>query len=429
MHHPFKISAMTSDLFACARLWALCGLLLGPIAAQAQILHTTPDEFQAHLAAAEPGMVLLMAPGDYGLVSLRRIGGSTQAPLVLRSADPAQPAIISEMVLREVQNLTLDGILFDHSFELGDPRHFRPFQVLDSENIVIRNCRFDGDLAHGMSPTDDGFPTAFGLGVRETRGFTLETSEIEGFFRGFVISQSQDIVVHDNDLHGIRMDGMNFSEVRSVLIARNHIHDFVRSLESADHADMIQFWTNGTDSPSTDIVIRDNILNSGHGWYTQSIFMRNDLVDRGLAGDEMFYRNVRIEGNVILNAHLHGITVGETEGLSIRNNTVVRNATSEGERDNRALWIPQIRVAEESRNVVIANNVTSKISGQEAQSDWAVQSNFFVQDYSRIEPGFYGTVFSPEATVDPRNIRAFVPLPGGPLDDTGIGAPLLNNLP
>ena len=152
-----------------------------------------------------------------------------------------------------------------------------------------------------------------------------------------MVSDSNGITVQSNDVHDIRMDGMNFAQVESVLIADNHIYDFRRSLDSKDHADMIRFWTNGMTAPSRDIVIRDNILNSGQGAYTQSIFMRNDLVDRGLAGREMFNDGVTIVDDVIINAHLHGITVGETDGLRIQNNTVVRNARSEGEQENIAL--------------------------------------------------------------------------------------------
>ena len=67
---------------------------------------------------------------------------------------------------------------------------------------------------------------------------------------------------------------------------------------------MIQFWTSGTTSPSTNIVIRGNILDSGDGGWTQSIFMRNEMVDTGGAGDAMFYQNILIEDNVIYNAFI-----------------------------------------------------------------------------------------------------------------------------
>ena len=184
---------------------------------------------------------------------------------------------------------------------------------------------------------------------------------------------------------------------------------------------MIQFWTNGTDAPSTDIMIRGNLLASGRGTWTQSIFMRNEEVDTGRAGMEMFYRNILIEENVIANAHLHGITVGETEGLVIRQNTVLRNALSEGEDDNPPLWTPMIRVVEEARNVYITGNIVAKIAGYEGQTDWQVSDNLFVQDRTRMEAGFYDKVFT-GSPVDPATLRYRA---GGPADGTGIGAALL----
>jgi parallel beta-helix repeat protein len=280
-----------------------------------------------------------------------------------------------------------------------------------------------------VGPASDGFGTGFGLSVRGSERVTIEAVEIRGFFRGLVVSDSSDLVVRGNNIHSLRMDGMNFAQVERVLIEGNHIHDFIRSLASRDHADMIQFWTNGTTVASRDIVIRNNVLNSGNGWYTQSIFMRNDQVDRGLAGDEMFYRNILIEENVIINAHLHGIVVGATDGLIIRNNTVIRNARSEGERDNVAQWNPRISVAEPSRNVQILRNVVSRIAGDEAQAGWVIADNLFIQDRGRLGEGlYYDLVFVAARTGDPQNLGSFSYLPGGPLEGAGIGASRLATL-
>ncbi|WP_168199330.1 right-handed parallel beta-helix repeat-containing protein [Pseudorhodobacter turbinis] len=232
------------------------------------------------------------------------------------------------------------------------------------------------------------------------------------------------MVLRGTNIHSIRMDGMNFPQVENVLIENNHIHDFSRSLESKDHADMIQFRTNKTDKPSRDIVIRDNLLNSGKGAYSQSIFMRNEEVDTGRSDTEMFYRNVTIENNMIINAHLHGITVGETDGLIIRRNTVVRNGRSEGKKKNPALWTPQIRVNKSSRNVLITRNITNKITGEVGQADWRVTKNYPVQDLARGKSGFYGQVFDHSVLNDPTRPEAFRPQKGGPLDGADLGARL-----
>ena len=92
---------------------------------------------------------------------------------------------------------------------------------------------------------------------------------------------------------------------------------------------MIQVFTNGTDTPSTDLVIRGNILNSGDSKAaSQSIFMRNEVVDSQGAGRGMYYSNILIEDNVIYNAHANAIWVGYADGLSIRNNTILHNPAS-----------------------------------------------------------------------------------------------------
>ena len=369
------------------------------------------------------GVVLELAGGDYGALVLKDITGAEGAPLTLRSADAADPAVFSTLLVQSASHVLLQGLRFDYTFAPEDEPHLRPFQVVGSSDITLKGNLFDGDITSGAA--DGDYPTAFGLTLRGVTGAVVEDNEVRDFYRGMVISESQDVQVTGNDLHGLRMDGMNFSEVQRVRIEANHIHDFNRAPNSADHADMIQFWTNGTKSPSTDILIKDNLLNSGAGLWTQSIFMRNDMVDTGKSGAEMFYRNVTIEGNAIINAHLHGITMGETAGLVIRNNSVLRNARSEGEADNPVLWIPQIRVAPTSTEVVVERNVTSKIVGYETQGDWTVAGNLDVQDRFPGQPGFYDQVFVAARSGDPSNLGSFAPLAGGPLDGTGIGSALL----
>jgi hypothetical protein len=385
----------------------------------AEVDVTSPEGLAQALAQAGPGTVIRLGPGDYGTLSLRRLSGGPDAPVVLRSADPARPARFSGMDLRGVAHLDLRDLVFDYERTSDGSSRDRPFTVTQSRDVEIGGALFDGDDA------PDGSPTGVGLRVVGVDGFTIEDSEIRGFYRGLQVNRSGDVTVRGNDVHSIRMDGMNFAQLAGALIEGNYIHDFDRVVDSGDHADMIQFWTNKTGRPSTDITIRGNLLNSGGGWFTQSIFMRNEEVDQGRAGREMFYRNIRIEDNVIINAQLHGITVGAADGLVIANNSVLRNATSEGPRDNPALWTPRINVAEASTDVRIERNVVARIEGGDGLPGWTVADNLLVQDREPSGPGFYGRVFAGMPGGDPRDPRSFAPRPGGPLDGTGIGAALL----
>jgi hypothetical protein len=403
------------------------GMFLVPhgLAAQSSFQLKPGDDLGAALASASAGSVLELSGGDYGAFDVRKVSGSVGQPITVRSADPAKPARFSEMDLREVNHVVLDGLLFDYAYSPADKSNLRSFQIFASRDLTIRNSTFDGDLAPADSPDEDAYPTGFGLSVTSSAEIKIEHNAIHDFYRGLIVTDSVDVDIVNNDLYAIRMDGMNFAQVERVMIENNVIHDFKRAVDSADHADMIQFWTTQTERPSLDIIIRNNVLNSGGGWYTQSIFMRNEEVDRGRAGREMFYKNVTIEGNVIINAHRHGITVGETEGLTIRQNTILHNARSDGKGINYNSWIPKIGVSQGSRNVDIQNNVVLGVSGYEDQPDWIVNNNVEAQDRSDKRPNFYNNLFVAAQSGDPRDLESFKYLSSGPLANVGIGAPML----
>lgn len=416
MHSSAKIAvstvAVVLNLFLVGTAQAETVISLGPT-----------DDVATRLAAAKPGTVVELAPGDYGNLVLKKVSGAEGQPLTLRSKDPAHPARLSRMDLREVNHLVLDDLLFDYTFSSDDPGNIRPFQVFTTRDLTIRNSEFDGDIATLGTYEDSGYPTGIGLAVRASAQILLENNEIHDFYRGLVINDVVDAVIQRNDLHAIRMDGMNFAQVERVRIEENQIHDFKRAVDSADHADMIQFWTKNTERPTRDIIIRNNLLNSGGGAFTQSIFMRNEAVDADGRGQAMFYRNIVIEGNAIINAQAHGITVGETDGLEIRNNTLIHNAHSDGALHKPKLWRPRIMVAGGSTHVTVTRNAAADfiLKG----TGWTVSDNLVIQDLYRARPGFYDQVFVAARTGDPRNLANFVYLPEGPLGSGQIGSPLL----
>ncbi|GIT93281.1 hypothetical protein JANAI61_37390 [Jannaschia sp. AI_61] len=386
---------------------------------------STSDLYDA-LAKATQGQTILLKGGDYGELTLTGQSGfdlTFPKGVTIASADPSDPAVFSGLKVRDTANLTFDGITFDYTFQADDPIWVRPFSIFESENITVRNSTFSGDLAQDLSEIDDGYGYGIGLTVRESALVTLENNEIFDFHRGFNITETNDVTVRGNDMHSIRMDGMTFAEVDGALIEGNHIHDFRGSEGSPDHRDMIQFWTKGTDAPSQDIVIRDNHLDIGEGSFTHSIFMRNDQVDRGLAGEEMFYQNILIEENVIVNGHVHGINIGETNGLTIRNNSVLHNDGGTVDGVDEQVEIPRIRVAESATDVTITQNAVAEIIGHTDQPDWSVGMNAFVQDQNPNTPGYYGDVFLTSSLVPVDGVHNPRALPGGMLDRLDAGAP------
>ncbi|MCK0168695.1 right-handed parallel beta-helix repeat-containing protein [Jannaschia sp. S6380] len=382
------------------------------------VLRADPQTLATVLERAGPGDTVLLAPGDYPPLRLGR-GGSPTAPLALRAADRAARPVFPALQITETGHLVLDGL----SFKL------RPIGAGDRRSFVIRDARDIrlGDLTFDGTRDAEG-PWGLGLGVHDTIGLRLRDSTFRGFAQGVVITRSSDVTVTGNLVHGMRSDGMNFAQVSDVRIEDNVIRDFDRTTGIGDHADMIQFWTRNTDRPSTGIVIRGNLLNSGTGLFTQSIFMRNEAVDSHSAGADMFYRDVVIEENLILNAHLHGISIGATEGLTIRNNTVARNAASSGKRDDPGLWTPRIRVDDRSRDVLVLGNVAHAVPDPAFHGDWTVAGNLLIQDRVPGQADHYDRVFHAVSPLRPALAEHFVARAGGPLDGATVGAPMLRAL-
>jgi PKD repeat protein len=376
------------------------------------------DELMNALASARGGDTIELAGGDYGKLNLwdgRQEFIKYDVPVTITSIDPDNRASFSELAISGGSNITLDNLVFDYKFSSGDVGWFRPFNINNSENITIKNSSFIGDVAFGISEVTDGLGYAYGLSVKDSSNIVIEGNEFETWSRGAVFSNVDGLIVQDNDVHDITSDGFDFASVRSVLIESNYLHDFRDHAESTAHRDFIQFWTSGTDKPSTDIIIRGNTLDIGEGSWTQSIFMRNEEVDTGRAGQEMFYKNILIEENVISNGHLHGITVGETEGLTIRNNSVLY---AEGEMHGLegTVTVPRINIKSAATSVVIEGNITGSIGGYVGQTDWTVAGNAI------ITPENYNENFITSSLDPVAGTHDFIVIPGGVIDILGAGA-------
>ena len=380
-------------------------------------------QLYAALKASTGGETILLKEGDYGNLTLSAaskfdldLNGVT-----ITSADPENPAVFSWLYLKDVSNLTIDNVVFDYTFSAGDSYNLRPFSVMNGANINITNSVFDGDVASGVSAAADGYGTAYGLSVRSSVNVSVVGNDFHSWLRGAVFDNIDSLTVTGNEVHDIRSDGMDFTNIQGVLIEDNYFHDFRASPTSGDHRDMIQFWTNGTTEPSTDIVIRSNTFDIGDGSYTQSIFMRNEEVDTGRAGTEMYYQNVVIENNTIYNGHLHGITVGETDGLVIANNSVIAVKDKSNPDDSASnVWIPTIRVAVKSTDVEITGNAVSNIAGFTGQSTWVLKENVYIQNTNPYGDGYYGDVFVTSSMGD--GMHSYIAVTGGLLDKLGAGS-------
>jgi PKD repeat protein len=346
------------------------------------------QELRKALVDAKGGETIKLASGDYGQLDLKTaatfgVKAIYDNPVTITSADPDDQALFSGIDLRGVKNLTFDNVIFESNYT-GSSTWVSPFTV-SGTGITFRNSLFEGKLASGTGDeTADGFATGKGLLVRGgSSDILVENNQFTTWETAINMGGVKNIQIIGNELHSNRKDVMQFSSVNNILIEDNYMHSTNRSKDSGDHADMIQFFVRG--GASENITIRGNTLDIGDGDTTQSIFMRNEAVDQKGAGYEMFYKNLTIEENIILNKHVHGITVGQTDGLVIRNNSVLDAHPA----NTSHVTTPQINVKSESINVVIEQNVSAGINGYRDQAGWTVLENARLQNKDVNAPGHY----------------------------------------
>ena len=404
----------------------------------ATISVTNTSELNTAMAQAKAGDTILLASGNYGAFSS---GNDYSSAVTIKSANAGAPASFSSVALNSATGITFDSITFDYRFKAGDPLHTDPFTVSGSSNIVFRNSNFDGDVASGMNSIDNGYAVGRGLLITTSNGVTVENSVFKTWMRGIVVGESSNVNILKNEVTGIRSDGMDFAQVQNVRIEGNNIHDFRSAPNSDDHADFIQFWTTGTTAPSTDITIRNNTLNIGQGSVAQSLFMRNEVVDQGQAGASMYYKNVLIENNTISNAHIHGITVGETNGLIVRSNVVIAatmnlsnayNATYAAEYGvSSGIMVPHINLSAVSDNVMATGNSYSgaswsnnpRLDGYTNQPDWTVTANTYYADKASIPVGSGASNSGGSTTPTPTPVPDPIPVPTPTPDPTPTPTP------
>lgn len=300
----------------------------------------TPAELDAAVASARGGETISLAPGEYGEV--RVFNRNYAAPVTIRSADPGRPARMRRFRVIGSRNVNARGLDIGAPLGPDDKEWTRVAEITNSSNITLANVRVHGSL--DGDPRNDGW----GLFIRQSSDIQVLDSEFTELALG-ILSESVDrLEIRRNRFHVIQRDGADFAGSSHVTIEDNRFSNFMP--KDGAHPDAIQFWTARQTKPSTDIVIRGNIVLQGHGGGMQGIFLGNEI---GLR-----YRRVTIENNFLYSAvQYHGIMVDGADELRIAGNTVVSPPD-----DVARYWIRVLN----TKDGVVERNVTDDITLEKA---------------------------------------------------------------
>ena len=257
------------------------------------------------LKVAQAGDTIALQSGTYAAVNLSNLKFAQD--VVITSADPGKPAILTSMTVSESEGLTFRNL----EFEVDPAADFYSFRVSGSKDI-----HFDELDVHGtLNGTPSGDITAFL--IRDSEDVSITNSEFQQLFTGVSALSSKGLTFSNNEFHDIRSDGIQGGGNSNVVVTNNKFWDFFP--EDGDHPDAIQFWTTKTTASAENYVISGNIISRGAGEAIQGIFLRDE------SGGKFPYLNVKITDNLLIGVSWNGITLNGRGG-EIGGNTLISYA-------------------------------------------------------------------------------------------------------
>lgn len=259
-------------------------------------------QFMSAMRTIKSGDTISLATGTYDDLNLRYYNFAG-AGITIESADPARPAVLTNLIIRDGSGFTVRNVEIDNSSTGA-----LAFVIFNASNVVVDNVNFHGSL--------DGDPTndASAFAIRWSNNVTVTNSSFHELSNGINMNDSNYVTLKNNRFETLRMDGIRGGGVSNLLVEDNFFTDFHPI--AGDHADAIQLWTTNTTTSAHDIVIRDNVFTQGDGSAVQGVFLRDQV-------GNLPYLNVTIENNKIIGGNANGIAVDHVQGLVIKDNDVV----------------------------------------------------------------------------------------------------------
>lgn len=382
---------------------------------------TNATELENALHSASGGERIELAPGDYGDLYFANLSFSSE--VTITSEQPSSMASIRSLALVGASNLHFDSIFFDYIPDENTVIHSSAVRVDRSNNITISNSIVEGGPSIvGISPDSEpgeqgaegilGLPNGQGIRIVSSSNVRLENNDVSEFYRGIILNLSENVEIVGNEVHHTRASTLAGGGNSDVLVEGNYFHSAQpwKYGAAGDHGDYVFFWTDGNQiEPSNNIVIRNNVIDQGDGDPMLGII----LGDRSAA--DVGFTNSEITGNVINNGHNVSISVDISDGLIIRENTLLQSSGGPKE-------APKILIYSTVQNAIVEKNITFGILERPSVSDSVqIRENLIIQNTDPDAENFVGSLFVNSKTSED-SLLNFRAIPGSLAD--GIGSSL-----
>ena len=272
------------------------------------------------LGTSGGGTILLDGNGGPFKIIDKDIGDANN-PILIGAADTNNPPVVTEIYLQNASHIAMTDLHIDSS-SLSNPLPYHDVRIYGSDHIDF--------VGNHMSSIADGFlggdPNAVKGGaaslIRDSQDINFSDNFIENYKGGAGFLEVNGLTFDNNEMVGIQHDGFQAGGLQNATINNNYMHDFHGSTQSENHSDFIMIWGTNAKSVTSNIQIAGNVLDTNGGGAYQGIFIGNNQFG-GSGPSGQYFQGIEIFDNLVHTSMYHGITVGDAQGVSIYDNTVL----------------------------------------------------------------------------------------------------------
>lgn len=402
-----------APVVAAARLsFGLAVALAFPAAALAATFKVADAaQLKSAITASLPGDIILLAAGNYGRITIS--GQSRTGASVVIMPDGSAKPVASEISVSNSSGFTILGL------QVTGTAH--PLVgVSYSSDISLGGLRIYG-ITNNKDAWDD---SNSGLWIRNSQRVSVSNSSISDARTGMYSQRNNGVILADNTIEYVR-EGLNVAATNRLLLRRNRFQNFNPNYGLGDHADAVQFWTEGETVGSTNVVIVDNYLMLSGKKAVQGFFIAGGADPS--EPDGIMHERVEVRNNIYYGSSRNALRLGGVRNGWIHHNTLVASPhadlnsvtppTSDG-RTSGGLqpWIAQYRASGGRTELNIAPLYSSE------PGDYVSVNNVKLYD-SKTQKGVpYTSIFLARPTQSSPPLSAFKVLPDSIAATLGAGA-------
>lgn len=274
-----------------------------------------PCSLLAALDTASSGDEIFLASGFYGDLI---INGRRNSSNIVIAAGIGQSPGFRRVVVRNSSRWVIRGLTI--SPELSAP-YIADYLIniySDSDNIIVEDndLFFTQDSSNWSAADWTSIPARYAIFAAGPNAI-IRNNRLSNVYFGLVLGGDNSLIEH-NTIDHIAGDGM-VGSANNLTIRYNVIKNFYKVDDN--HDDAIQFHRgNNPTPPIENATIVGNLIISNEPHLTNSLLGSPQGICGFDGGNTGFFRNFRVENNVVLVQHWHGISIYGGSGARIINN-------------------------------------------------------------------------------------------------------------